>query len=234
MIRSRSPTLNSRNLSWRHTSYGSRWLSVKSPRTFQPMGSVTLANSSPRSRWCAALGDHQRPDRLHRAVPALGRAAGPAGLRGPGSADRVQRVGLALPTAILPVGAVHLHDPDAGCGDVAGQSGAVTAGPFDADQGDGPEAAQPAQQVAVAGRGSRELLDAEQPSDGIERGGDMHVGVGVHAAGDGACFFYDGHSHPFLRLRDGTHPLAVGPVNPGLLTRLGRSDRHRRWVPEKP
>ena len=28
-----------------------------------------------------------------------------------------------------------------------------------------------------------------------------------------ACL-YDGHSHPFLRLRDGTHPLAVGPVKP--------------------
>jgi hypothetical protein len=43
----------------------------------------------------------------------------------------------------------------------------------------------------------------------------VHVGMGVHAAGDGACL-YDGHCHPFLRLRDGTHPLAVGPGNPGL------------------
>ena len=59
----------------------------------------------------------------------------------------------------------------------------------------------------------------------------MRIGVGVHAAGDGACFFYDGHCHPFLRLRDGTHPLTVGPVNPGLLHRLGRSGRHRLQVP---
>ena len=115
--------------------------------------------------------------------------------------------------------------------------GAVTAGPFDADQAHGAEPAQPAQQAGVAGRGGGELPDAEQPADGIERGGDMGIGVGVHAAGDrgatgnGACFFYDGHCHPFLRLRDGTHPLAVGPVNPGLLHRTGRSDRHRRWVP---
>ena len=36
---------------------------------------------------------------------------------------------------------------------------------------------------------------------------------------------------PF-QVRDGTHPLAVGPVNPGLLSRPGRSDRQRRWVPE--
>ena len=82
----------------------------------------------------AALGDHQRPDRLDRAVPALRRAAGPAGLRGPGGADRVQRVGLALPAAVLPVGAVHLDDPDAGRGDVAGQARAVAAGPLDPDQ----------------------------------------------------------------------------------------------------
>jgi len=58
----------------------------------------------------------------------------------------------------------------------------------------------------------------------------MGIGVGVHAAGDGARL-YDGHCHPFLRLRDGTHPLAVGPGNPGLLPRPGRSDRQRRWVP---
>jgi hypothetical protein len=31
---------------------------------------------------------------------------------------------------------------------------------------------------------------------------------------------------PFLRLRDGTHPLAAGPVNPGLLHRTGRSGRY--------
>ena len=68
----------------------------------------------------------------------------------------------------------------------------------------------------VAGRRGGELPDAEQPADGIERGGDMRAGVGVHAASDRACFFYDGQGHPFLRLRDGTHPLAVGPVNPGL------------------
>src|SRR5690242_11418917 len=33
------------------------------------------------------------------------------------------------------------------------------------------------------------------------------------------------------QVRDGTHPLAVGPGNPGLLHRPGRSDRQRRWVP---
>src|SRR6266699_3363067 len=42
----------------------------------------------------------------------------------------------------------------------------------------------------------------------------------------------DGHCHPFLWLRDGTHPLAVGPVTPRPLARPDRSDRQRRWVPE--
>jgi hypothetical protein len=53
----------------------------------------------------------------------------------------------------------------------------------------GPEPAQPAGQPDVAGRGRRELLDAEQATDGIERGGDVRVRVGVHAAGDGARVF---------------------------------------------
>ena len=146
----------------------------------------------------AALGDHQRPDRLDRAVAALRRAAGPPGLGGPGGADRVQRVGLALPAAVLAVGAVHLDDPDAGRGDVAGQAGAVAAGALDPDQGDGPEPAQPAQQAGVAGRSDRELLHAEQSADGVQRGGDVRVGMGVHAAGDGAAVFYDGQCHPFF------------------------------------
>ena len=140
----------------------------------------------------AALGDHQRADRLHGAIAALRRAAGPAGLGGAGGADGVQRVGLALPAPVLAVRAVHLDDPDTGRGDVAGQAGAVAAGAFDPDQADGPEPAQPAQQAGISGRGGRELLDAEQPSDGVERGRDVHVGVSVHAAGDGACL-YDGH-----------------------------------------
>jgi hypothetical protein len=105
--------------------------------------------------------------------------------------------GLALPAAVLAVGAVDLDDPDAGGGDMAGQAGAVAAGPLDVDQGDGPVPAQPAQQPVVAGRGDGELLDAEQAPDRVQRSGDMRVGVGVHAAGDGAAVFYDGQGHPF-------------------------------------
>jgi len=61
---------------------------------------------------------------------------------------------------------------------MAGQSGAVAAGPLDAGQGDGLEPAQPAQQARIASRGGRELPDAQQPADGIERGGDMGICVG--------------------------------------------------------
>ena len=46
-------------------------------------------------------------------------------------------------------------------------------------KGDGPEPAQPAQQVRIASWGGRELPDAEQPADGIQRGGDMGTCVGA-------------------------------------------------------
>jgi hypothetical protein len=101
----------------------------------------------------------------------------------------------------LPVGTVHLNDPDAGRGDVPGEPSTVTAGPFDADQAHRAEPAKPAQQLGIPRRGGRELLDTEQPADRVERGRDVHIGVGVHAAGDGTCLracLYDGHCHPFL------------------------------------
>jgi hypothetical protein len=144
----------------------------------------------------AALGDHQRADRLDGAVAAPGRAGRPPALSRPGGADRVERAGLAMTAAVLPVGPVHLDDPDAGCGDVASQAGAVAAGPFDPGQAHRPEPRQPVQQTGIAGRGGRELPDAEQPADGVERGGGVRAGVGVHPAGDRASL-YDGHSHPF-------------------------------------
>ena len=78
--------------------------------------------------------------------------------------DRIQRIGLALPVPVLPV---RLHHPDTGCGQVPGQARAIAAGPFDTDKSDVPEPAQPAQQVSVSGRGSRELLDTQQPADRI-------------------------------------------------------------------
>jgi hypothetical protein len=80
----------------------------------------------------------------------------------------------------------------------------------------GAEPAQPGQQPGIARRGRGELLHAEQPADPVQRSGHVSVRVRVDAAGDWACLIYDGQRHPFLWLRDGTHPLAVGPANPGL------------------
>jgi hypothetical protein len=146
----------------------------------------------------AALGDHQGPDRLHRPVAAFGHAGCSPGQGGARGADRVQRVGLSLAVPFLPVSAVDFHDPDPGRSEVTGQSGAVAAGALDADQGDVPELPQPAQQAGVPGRGRGELPRPQQPADGIERRGDVHLGMGVHAAGNRGSFFYDGHCRPFL------------------------------------
>jgi hypothetical protein len=57
-----------------------------------------------------------------------------------------------------------------------------------------------ASRAGITGRGSQELLDAEQPADGIERSSDVRTGVSVHAASDDACLhacLYDGHVIPF-------------------------------------
>src|SRR6266566_8216561 len=99
-----------------------------------------------------ASTEPSRPFGAPRARPDCAARAALTASRGPG---------LALPAPVLAVGAVDLDDPDAGGGDVAGQAGPVAAGALDADQADGPEPAQPAQQPGVAGRGDGELCDAE-------------------------------------------------------------------------
>jgi hypothetical protein len=158
----------------------------------------------------------------------LGAPRAPAGLSGPRGADRIEGIGLALTAAVLPVGAIDLDDPDTSCGDITGQSGAVAAGPFDADQGNGTEPAQPAQQAGIAGRSGGELLNAEQPADRIERGGDMRIRVSIHAAGNcratgnRACFFYVGRRRGDSR--DAHHGACSG--SPRLRSMLScRNDR---------
>src|SRR5258707_2470069 len=91
----------------------------------------------------AALGDHQRPDRLDLPVAPFRPAARPAGLRRAGGANRIQRVGLALPAPVLPVRAVGLNNPDTSSGNVPGQAGAVAARPFDPDQATPPDPPDP-------------------------------------------------------------------------------------------
>jgi hypothetical protein len=65
-----------------------------------------------------------------------------------------------------------------------GQARPVAAGPFDTDQGDRAEPAQPAQQLRVPGRGGRELLNAQQPAERVQRSRDVQIGVSVYAASD--------------------------------------------------
>src|SRR6516225_9651903 len=57
------------------------------------------------------------------------------------------RSDLPLPAPLLPVRPVYFDDPDASGSDMAGQARAIAASPFDADQGDGPESRQPAEQI---------------------------------------------------------------------------------------
>src|SRR5215813_4970191 len=84
--------------------------------------------------------------RIASTVAALRGAAGAAGQGRPGGADRIERIGLACPPPVLPVGPVYLHHTHAGGGDVPGQPSAVTVSPFDAGQAHRAEPAQPAQQ----------------------------------------------------------------------------------------
>jgi hypothetical protein len=72
-------------------------------------GSIVQSTSS------AALGDHERANRLDGTISALGCTAGPTYLGGSGGADSIERVGLALPAAVLRVGAVDLDDPHGHC-----------------------------------------------------------------------------------------------------------------------
>ena len=106
---------------------------------------------------------------------------------------------------------------------MAGQAGAVAAGALDPDQAHGPEPAQPAQQAGIASRGDGELPDAEQPADRVQCGGDVHVRVGIHAAGNCASI-YDGHCHLFSLVEEVARTRwPSDPVNPGLFP--GQADQ---------
>jgi hypothetical protein len=109
-----------------------------------------------------------------------------------------------LLAAGLAVRAVDLDHGHARSLEVAGQTGAIGTGPFDPNPFDGPETAEPAQQLGVAGGGGGERFHPQQAADAVEGGGHVDVQMGVHTAGHGARL-YDGHCHPFLGLRGGTH-----------------------------
>lgn len=96
----------------------------------------------------------QHPHALHRPTTGLGSPGGVTVERGAGGGFGVNGVGLAAPTATLPVGPVHLDDGDAFLGEVAGQAGPVGPGAFHPDAGHYlAVAAQPSQQ-AFGSRGA--------------------------------------------------------------------------------
>ena len=81
---------------------------------------------------------------------------------------------------------------------MTGEPGAVAAGALHANQGEGSEAAKPAEQAAVAGAVGGERLDAQQPADGVQGGSHMDVEVGVDASGDPV--WHRGHGSSLLVL----------------------------------
>jgi hypothetical protein len=95
-------------------------------------------------------GHAQNPHGFDVSVPRLGLTGGVAREGGPGGGDGVLGIGLALEPAALSIGTVDFDDADALGLEVAGQPGPIGPGPFDADQLDGAEVAQPAQQLLVA------------------------------------------------------------------------------------
>ena len=132
------------------------------------------------------------------AVSVLCGAPRSTGLRRPGGLDGVEGIGLARPTPLLAVRPIDLDDVDAVGLQVTGEPGAVAASALDADQGDGSEAAQPAEQAPVAGGVRGKRLDAQQPADGVQGGGHMDVEVGVNASGDPV--WHGGHGSSLLVL----------------------------------
>ena len=96
--------------------------------------------------------------------------------------------------AFLPVGPVDFQHLDSGGQQVAGQPCAVAAGAFHPNQLQLPEAAQPGQQLAIAGRCCRKRLGAQKAAAFVQGCGDMHVEVGVDTA-DHSCHCV--HANPF-------------------------------------
>ena len=81
--------------------------------------------------------------------------------------------------------------------EVAGEGGAVAAGPLHTDLVELPKREQPSVELPVAGEGGRERLGAQDPPELVERRGDVQVLMGVNAARDdqvGEC--EGGHVRP--------------------------------------
>ena len=158
----------------------------------------------------AAFGDHERTDRFDVAVTRLGPPDRSTRLRGAGGFDGVQRVGLALPAAQLAVRSIDLDHVDARSRQEPSETGAVGARALDPDPHERPERSQPGRQLVLTGPGRLERFGAQQASDRVEHGRDVHIQVRVDATGHRPRRFCDdGHRHPFPSIgqRGGAHSL---------------------------
>ena len=135
------------------------------------------------------LGDDQRPDRLHLAVPGLGHRLHPAVVSGAGCLDRVGRVGLAVMTASLAVGPVDLDHLDTGRLQIAGQSRAIRAGALHPNPGRDPERVHPLQQLPIAGPAGREGFHSQQAADVVQDRGNVHIEMRIDSTGHPAGAF---------------------------------------------
>jgi hypothetical protein len=124
-------------------------------------------------------------------------------LSGSSGADGIFGIALASPASTLTVRAVDLDDPDAGLVEVAGETGAIAAGAFDADQLDVAERPEPSEKLAIAGGCGVEGLDGQERTSLVEGGGDVDVEVRVDTSGDAR--WQGGHRHPFVWKRQGWH-----------------------------
>ena len=105
----------------------------------------------------------------------------------PGRGHRI--VGIALPCAptALAVGPVYFDHADLVGKQVPGESRSIAAGPFDADELEGPEGLEPAQELPVARGRGRKALDAELGSSFVESSRHVGVEVRVDPSGDSAA-----------------------------------------------
>jgi hypothetical protein len=82
--------------------------------------------------------------------------------------------------------------------EVTGEPGSIRPGPFDTDQLDRAEVAQPPQQLLVSTFIGAEALDTEESSSLVQSRSYMDVEVRIDPAGDAPCQI--GHCHPFVGL----------------------------------